>query len=153
MALSVYVSTEKSHLSDNLYKLSLPTLDGQNKALSEWRATPLVVNFWATWCSPCVEEMPALSALQTELKQSGQAIQLIGIGIDSPENIAEFAKKYKITYPLYIAGMPGTQLSQQLGNQTGGLPFTIIINKSGDIVKTYSGRLSMPALRKDLAGL
>ena len=156
LAVSTYLSpshAEKPSVSEALYDSSLPNLGGQTKSLAELRNKPLVVNFWATWCAPCVQEMPELSALQTELSKSGRKVQLIGIGIDSPESMAEFAKKYKITYPLYVAGMSGTQLSQQMGNHSGGLPFTVIINKSGDIVKTYSGRLSMSELRKDLTGL
>ena len=95
--------------------------------------------------------MPELTELQTEL--AGKNIQILGIGIDSPSNIREFAAKYKITYPLYIAGLTGSELSRQFGNQAGGLPFTVIIGPKGDVRKTYLGRLKMDQLRADIAAL
>lgn len=125
--------------------------DGKLHKLSQWQGKTLIVNFWATWCAPCVEEMPELTALQTELAPKG--IQILGVGIDSPSNIREFAAKYKITYPLYMAGMTGTDLSKQFGNQTGGLPFTVIIGPKGDVKKTYLGRLKMDQLRADIQAL
>jgi peroxiredoxin len=131
--------------------LSLPDAQGAPQALSQWRGKNLVVNFWATWCAPCVDEMPELNALQSEI--APRNAQVIGIGIDSRSNIAEFASKYKISYPLYIAGMEGTELSRQFGNQAGGLPFTVLIGADGQIRKTYLGRLKMNELRKDLARL
>lgn len=142
----------KPQVSDELFASKLPTVpaqaDGAEKSLGEFRNKVLVVNFWATWCEPCVKEMPELSAMQTEL--AAKKVSFIGIGIDSPDALAEFAQKYKITYPLFVAGMTGTQLSAQLGNKAGGLPFTVILNKSGEVVKTYRGRLDMAQLRKDI---
>jgi thiol-disulfide isomerase/thioredoxin len=124
---------------------------GQEHALSQWKDKPLVVNFWATWCPPCVEEMPELSALQNEIAPKG--VQIIGIGIDSPSNIAEFASKYKIGYPIYTAGIDATALAKQLGNPSGGLPFTVLVARDGSVRKSYLGRLKMEELRKDIAAL
>lgn len=116
--------------------------------LSKWKGQVLVVNFWATWCPPCVEEMPELTALQNSL--AGKNTQIIGIGIDSPNNIKDFASKLKISYPLYIAGMEGTSLTTLFGNKVGGLPFTVLIDRKGAVVKTYTGRLNMVNLEKDI---
>lgn len=124
---------------------------GKPQTLGQWKNRPLLVNFWATWCAPCVQEMPELSALQSELTPA--KIQIIGIGIDSAANIAEFATKYKITYPLYVGGMDASELSRQLGNQAGGLPFTLIIGPDGRVRKTYLGRLKMQELKNDLKAL
>lgn len=126
-----------------------PDAQGTPQKLSQWGNKPLIVNFWATWCAPCVQEMPELSALQAEL--APKDIQLIGIGIDSATNIAEFSSKYKISYPLYVAGIDGTDLSRAFGNQAGGLPFTVLIGRDGQVKKTYLGRLKMQELRADLA--
>jgi peroxiredoxin len=134
-----------------LMTMTLPDSKGQPQKLSQWQGKFLVVNFWATWCAPCVQEMPELSALQNEL--AAKNIQLLGLGIDSPGNIAEFAEKYKITYPLFAAGMEGTELSRQLGNQAGGLPFTVLIAPDGSLVKSYLGRLKMDELRADITKL
>jgi thiol-disulfide isomerase/thioredoxin len=134
-----------------LLSQTLKDANGQEQALSQWTDHALIVNFWATWCAPCVDEMPELSDLQHEI--SSQKIQILGIGIDSASNIADFAKKYRISYPLYIGGINGTELSRQLGNQGGGLPFTVIIGRDGQVKKTYLGRLKMDDLRKSLVGL
>lgn len=135
----------------NLFGQTLPDASGAPQALSQWRGKPLVVNFWATWCAPCVDEMPELTDLQSEL--TGKNIQIIGIGVDTAANITEFSSKLKINYPLYVAGMRGADLSRLLGNQAGGLPFTVLLDAQGQIKKTYLGRLKMNELRRDLAAL
>ena len=132
-----------------LYSLALPDASGASQALSQWKGRALLVNFWAPWCGPCVEEMPELSALQ----HANSKFQIIGIGIDSPGNITQFANKFKIAYPVYVAGMSGTDLSRQFGNMAGGLPYTVLIGADGQIKKTYLGRLKFEQLRADLAEL
>ncbi len=132
----------------HLFAQSMANAQGQSESLSQWKGKHLVINFWATWCAPCVQEMPELSALQTEV--ANKNIQILGIGIDSPANIAEFSSKYKISYPLYIAGMSGAKLTKQFGNQAGGLPFTVLVGSDGQIRKTYLGRIKLEELRKDL---
>ena len=135
----------------DLFGRSLPDANGTPQNLAQWKGKPVVVNFWATWCAPCVQEMPELSALQTEI--APRNVQIVGIGIDSPTNIKDFAGKYKITYPLYVAGMDGTELSRQFGNQAGGLPYTVLIGADGKVRKTYLGKLKMDELRRDIAAL
>lgn len=134
---------------EHLFAQHLADAQGIPHSLGQWRGQPLVLNFWATWCAPCVEEMPELTELQAEI--APRNIQILGIGIDSPSNIAEFAQKYQIGYPLYVAGMQGTELTRHFGNQTGGLPFTVLISANGEISKVYLGRLKMEELRRDLA--
>lgn len=135
----------------SLMQQTLPDSAGNSRQFGEWKGKILLVNFWATWCPPCVAEMPELVDLQTEMKEKN--LQIVGIGIDSPSNIREFAAKYKISYPLLMAGMEGTELSRQFGNQAGGLPFTVLIDASGQVRQTYLGRLDMSKVRKDLASL
>lgn len=130
---------------------TMPDSSGRPQALTQWKDHALVVNFWATWCAPCVEEMPELSALQQEV--APRKIQILGIGIDSAANITEFGTKYKISYPLYVGGMSGSELSRSFGNQAGGLPFTVLIDRRGQVRKTYIGRLKMDELKTDLAAL
>lgn len=133
------------------FSQTLPDTQGNSQPLSQWKGRPLVINFWATWCAPCIQEMPELSALQMEL--TSRHIQIVGIGIDSLSNIAEFSQKYKISYPLYVAGMGGAEFSKQLGDQTASLPFTVLIDASGQVKKTYLGRLKFDELRRDLIDL
>lgn len=133
---------------EQFYGRTLPDASGKAAAMTQWKGRPLVLNFWATWCAPCVEEMPELTALQQELQPKN--VQILGIGIDNPASISAFAEKYKIGYPLYVAGMEGSELSRQLGNQAGGLPFTVLVDASGKVRKTYLGRLKMEELRRDI---
>lgn len=134
-----------------LYQQQLNDLAGKQQALSQWKGKALIVNFWAPWCGPCVREMPELSALQKEV--ASKNIQVIGLGIDTPSNIAEFAKKTQITYPVYVAGMGGTDLSRQFGDKEGSLPYTVLIGADGQIRKTYLGALKFDQLRADLAAM
>lgn len=124
---------------------------GQPQGLAQWRGKLLLVNFWATWCAPCVQEMPELSALQTQLGNG--RLQIIGIGIDTPSAINEFVTKLPVSYPIYVGGMSATDLSRQLGDTVGGLPFTVLIDASGHIVQRYRGRLKMAALQSDIASI
>jgi len=136
---------------DQLFQQSLNDLQGQPQKLAQWRGKPLLVNFWATWCAPCVQEMPELSELAG--RDGGKTFNVIGIGIDSPSNMKEFAAKLKIAYPLYVGGMGGTDLSKGFGNSAGGLPYTVLIGADGQVRKTYLGKLKFDELRADLAKL
>lgn len=135
----------------DLYAQSLNNLEGQPQSLAQWKGKPLLVNFWATWCGPCVREMPELSHLAGA--ENGKRFNVIGIGIDSPTNMSEFAARHRIAYPLYVAGMGGTELARALGNDKGGLPYTVLIGADGQVIKTYLGELKFDELRADLAKL
>ena len=134
-----------------LYQQTMPDAKGAATALAQYKGKAMLVNFWAPWCAPCAQEMPELSELAAG--EEGKKLQVIGIGIDSPSNITEFSNKYKITYPVLVAGMSGTELSRQFGNTGGGLPYTVLIGADGQVKKTYLGRLKFDELRKDLATL
>jgi len=126
-----------------LYEASLPDVSGQPVALSHLKGRPLVVNFWATWCPPCVEEMPHLEALSQELKN----IQFVGIGIDNAANISQFVAKIPVSYPLYVAGHAGIAMVRELGNAAGGLPFTVLLDAEGRIFDTILGQVTPEDLR------
>jgi peroxiredoxin len=156
--IGVYVGIKRLHPSppDNaavaaLMQSRLPDTDNKPRDFAEWKGKTLLINFWATWCPPCVAEMPELVELQAEM--APRNLQIVGIGIDSPANIRQFSEKLQISYPLLIAGMEGTELSRQFGNQGGGLPFTVLIGPDGRVRQTYIGRLDMKKVRADLASL
>jgi len=134
-----------------LMQVSMKDSAGKQRKMSEWQGKVLVLNFWATWCPPCVSEMPELVALQNDF--GSKNVQVVGIGIDSPSNIREFAEKHQITYPLLLGGLEGSELSKQFGNESGGLPFTLLIGADGSVRKSYMGRLDMQQVRTDLSSL
>jgi thiol-disulfide isomerase/thioredoxin len=127
---------------------SWQTPDGKTVNTQEWQGKVLVVNFWASWCPPCVEEMPALDKLQQEFLQ--QNVLFVGIGIDSPSNIREFLSKTPVSYPIVIGGLEGSNLSKQLGNSQGALPFTIIINAKGKASYSKLGKISEDDIRSEI---
>jgi len=136
---------------ETLFAQTLADDKGVQQALAQWRGKPLLVNFWAPWCAPCVQEMPELSRLHTDGKYKD--LQVIGIGIDTPTNITEFNQKFKIAFPLLVGGTSGTELSRTLGNAQGGLPFTVLIGADGQVRKGYLGRLNFDKLAQDLSAL
>ena len=121
-----------------LYEATLPDLTGRPVALKRLLGRPVVANFWATWCAPCVEEMPHLDALS----KSFSNIQFVGIGIDTASNIAQFVTKVPVSYPLYVAGHAGIAMLRELGNAAGGLPFTVLLDAEGRIFDTILGQVS-----------
>jgi thiol-disulfide isomerase/thioredoxin len=113
---------------------------GTLQPIEQWRGKILVVNFWATWCQPCREEMPAFSRLQTKYAQHG--VQFIGIALDSASRVAAFRASLPISYPLLIAENEGSALTQQMGNSRLALPYTLVIEKNGEVRLTRLGRLA-----------
>jgi len=122
------------------------TPDGKVVNSADWQGKVLVVNFWASWCPPCVEEMPTLDLLQKSFLQEN--VLFVGIGIDSPSNIREFLKSTPVSYPILIGGLEGSNLSKQMGNSQGALPYTVIINSKGKATYTKLGKISEEELRK-----
>ena len=122
------------------------TPSGQSIKSEEWQKKVLVVNFWASWCPPCVEEMPTLDQLQKDFLQ--QNVLFVGIGIDSPSNIREFLIKTPVSYPILIGGLEGSNIAKQMGNPSGALPYTVIINTKGKAVYSKLGKISEDELRK-----
>lgn len=131
-----------------VFSLTLPGQDGQPVDLARFRGRPLVLNFWATWCPPCIEEMPALSRLQPQLTRAD--IHLLGIAVDSASNVAQFARKQPVSYPLLIAGASGLELLKLLGDEAGALPFTVVIGADGKILQRIVGQADVDRLGHSL---
>ena len=128
-----------------LFEHTFSDADGQPQALTQWRGRWLLVNFWATWCAPCVEEMPDLQRVHSEY--SGRDLAVIGLAIDNPGAVKRFRDSLKLELPLLIAGAAGTELARELGNTSGALPYTVLIDRSGFIARSKLGQLREAELR------
>ena len=132
-----------------LLALSLPDVAGKEQSIGQWRGKVVVVNFWATWCAPCREEMPEFVRAQTEFGAKG--LQFVGIAVDQADKVAQFAKELGLNYPTLIGGYGAVELSKTLGNRLAALPFTIIVDRQGHVVHTQLGPLKPDQLR-DIVG-
>lgn len=121
-------------------------LNGQPVTLKRWAGQRLVVNFWATWCAPCREEMPLFNAMHAAHAADG--VQFIGIAIDTPEAVTRFAQQLDIDYPLVVGGAAGLELVRRLGNAAGALPYTVLVEPDGRISRTRLGQIHEPELRQ-----
>ena len=120
-----------------LFAASFKDFDRQLQPLAKYKGQPMLVYFWATWCKSCKEEVPELKALYEKYKD--RKLQVIGISADNTDKVREFAKAYAINYTLLLGSNDAIALSKQLGNSVGGLPFAVVIDAKGNIVKTVLG--------------
>lgn len=112
-----------------LWDLSFEQLGGGKLSMAPLRGHPLLLNFWATWCAPCIREMPLLDRFQREHAASGW--QVVGLAVDSAASVREFLTRLPIGFSIGLAGSPGIGLSRDLGNANGALPFTVVFNREG----------------------
>ena len=122
---------------DRLWSLSLARPEGGELALVTLRGKPLLINFWATWCPPCVRELPEIDRFHREFGPRGW--QVLGVAIDGPTPVREFLTRVKIGFPTVLAGLEGTELVNRLGNPQGGLPFSVMIDGSGRVLQRKLG--------------
>lgn len=134
-----------------VFELSFPDPKGQQVALSSVRGDLTVVNFWATWCPPCVEEMPELSLIHKEMSPKG--VKVVGLAIDSPSAVRNFLETREFSYPLLITGASGSELGKRLGNSIEALPYTVLIDGKGNVIRQKLGRIREEELRSWVAEL
>ncbi len=132
-----------------LMQLQMPDLNGATHSLADFKGQPMVVNFWATWCAPCVKEMPELDALQKKYPH----IRFVGIGVDTAANMQKFVEKVQVSYPLWVIGAGAIDTLRKLGNPSGGLPFTLVFNADGGISRKILGEIQPDDLNQTLSSL
>jgi len=133
------------------YAATFPDANNTPQAIRQWQGKIIVVNFWATWCPPCLEEMPELSKFHNEYKDRN--VMVLGISTDDVAKIAEFAKTTSVSYPLLAADMQAMGLAESLGNNRSILPYTVVIKPDGSIAKTHLGRINHAILQQTLLPL
>lgn len=140
-----YVRTQKTMpaslvVGDPLSTFNLPDLTDKQHAISQWQDKIRIINFWATWCSSCLIEMPEFIKLQNEWGHKG--LQFIGIAVEDKQTVATYLHTHPVNYPILIAGDEGMALSRRLGNRYGTIPFTLIVNQYGYIIAKRHGTIS-----------
>jgi thiol-disulfide isomerase/thioredoxin len=134
-----------------LLQTPLDSLDGGRTALATWKGKVLVVNFWATWCGPCRKEIPEFIRMQQRL--GAQGLQFVGIAIDEKDKVAAYVREIGINYPVLVGELDAVEMSRSLGNEQGGLPFTVVIDRTGKVVQTILGATTETRLESLIQGL
>ena len=131
--------------SEAVWRLQFDRPEGGALALAALRGRPLLLNFWATWCPPCVKEMPLLDAFQHE--QADRHWQVVGLAVDSLEPVRTFLSRRPVGYSIGLAGLAGVELSRQLGNDSGALPFSVVFDSSGHVAARKLGLIHPDTLQ------
>jgi thiol-disulfide isomerase/thioredoxin len=128
-----------------LWQLQFATPDGGVISMASLRGRPLLLNFWATWCPPCVKELPLLSDFYRG--NSARGWQVLGLAVDQPNPVKRFLAQSPVSFPVALAGAPGLEISKSLGNLSGGLPFTVVLGADGQVAHRKMGLLTPDDLR------
>ncbi len=139
-------SEESQQGAKAILEASLPDLQGDDQAVSQWLGKVMVVNFWATWCTPCREEIPEF--IEAQNKYGDQGLIFVGIAIDQLDKVKMFSQEFGINYPVLIGSFNTWSLLEAAGNRMSALPYTVVLNRSGEIVDTYLGRVNLKKLEK-----
>lgn len=133
-------------------EFTLPDLDGEPRSISEWDGKLIALNFWASWCPPCVKEIPLFNALQEEYGELG--LQFVGVAVERRENAAAFAEEIGLSYPSMQGEYEAMQVAARYGSERGLLPYTVIIDRNGRIIERLSGEVTRdmiePLIREKL---
>lgn len=148
---SVLSSEASQQGAKAIFAANLPDLQGENQTVSQWLGNVIVVNFWATWCTPCREEIPEF--IETQEKFRDQGLVFVGIAIDQADKVKMFSQEFGINYPVLVGSLNTWSLLEAAGNRQSALPYTVVINRFGEIVGTYLGRVNQKKLEKTVIPL
>lgn len=132
-------------------EFTLNDLQNKPRRVGEWDGKVLVINFWATWCSPCRKEISQFIALQQEFGKRG--LQFLGIAIDDPGAVREFVQSLQFNYPVLVGEQDAIDVAEAYGNLIGVLPYTVVVDRKGAIVLTHQGEVSGHQLELVIVGL
>jgi thiol-disulfide isomerase/thioredoxin len=140
LSASIYINS--SHNTEvvsgaELAAIELPGVDGSQVDINALQGKLVLVNFWATWCPPCLQEIPVFLALRKKYAATG--FEVLGVSIDKASKVMQYRQTLKINYPLLDGEKTGMALMQSLGNNIGGLPFSVLFDRSGKAVAVKSG--------------
>jgi thiol-disulfide isomerase/thioredoxin len=130
--------------ASKFWALVFESPDGKSMRMASFKGKPLLINFWATWCPPCVEELPLIDRFYQENSKTGW--QVLGLAVDQRAAINGFLGKIPLSFPVALAGLSGIDLSKSLGNLSGGLPFTVVVGSGGAVLHRKMGRVSLEDL-------
>lgn len=137
--------------TQTFFAASFPDVNGTPQNISQWRGKVIVVNFWASWCPPCREEMPSLDAMQT--KYASKGVQFVGISTEDVDKLQQFSKEEKVGYPLLAGDIDAMSMAQSMGNDKSILPYTVVLDKRGNMVKIWFGIVDISELESTLVPL
>jgi thiol-disulfide isomerase/thioredoxin len=137
--------TPQSQPVDGFWSLQWDTPQGAALRAEIFRGKPMLINFWATWCPPCVEELPLINDFY--LKNRANGWQVLALAVDKPSAVNAFLGRMPLDFPVGMAGLSGTELGRSLGNLTGALPFTVVIGSDGAVAYRKLGRVSVEDLQ------
>lgn len=146
VAQTRYLPTADSNrVPASMWTMPLTDMASQPQSLAQWRGKALVLNFWATWCAPCREEIPDLIAIRSQY--ATKSIEIVGIAIDNAQAVSPYARNMNISYPIVIGEGAALDLARALGNPSGALPYTVAIAPDGTILMRHLGRLPKAKLQ------
>ncbi len=140
--LSAGTSSSAEEVNSKRPDFTLPDLDGNERSISEWDGKAMLVNFWATWCIPCLREIPMFSELQTEHKDKD--FQVLGVAVDTPDNVREYLERVEMYYPTLVEEQRSQDVARKFSDSFLGLPFTAFLDHEGRVLWIHAGEIHRP---------